>query len=369
MSCIAIVIDTLSGGGAEQVMLRLASALISRGHHVRLVVVNPIISHSIPQGVQLSFVYKSDTPRGWKLTYYRRTAGVMQKILDELNKQQKIDALISNLPETDKSVQYLERYPIYYCIHNSFYHGQVKNKKGPIRRYLKKKKLQSLYNGKNLIFVSKAAENDLLKGVGVKPKSTQVIYNPFPIDDIRRLAQAYTVHRQNYFLHVGRFNRQKRHDKLLRLYAESGLANPLLLIGEGTVEQTEELKKLVADYGLEDRVELMGFNQNPLPYFRHAIALLLTSDYEGLPTAVIEALVCGTPVVAYDCPSGLNEILTGALDEYLVPFDDSSAFIHKIKSLAGNPKRIAESDLDLRCFEANNIAEQYLDKIRSEKYR
>lgn len=363
MSCFVIVIDTLSGGGAEQVMLRLASTITAMGHCVKLIVIRPMVSHKIPDGIEPIFVHGAEKQRGLKFLYYRQTANDLKKILDGLNTTQPIDAVISNLPETDRITRHLRGYRVFHCIHNSFSHSQIDTKKGLIKRWLKKNQLQNLYNGKHLIFVSGGAKEDLEQNVGVKPASSRVIYNPFPIKEIQQLAEAHPVDYQNYFLHLGRFNRQKRHDKLLQIYAESGLTNPLLLMGEGTVEQTGAIKQLIHKYGLENRVVITGFKKNPFPYIRHAIALLLTSDYEGLPTVMIEALLCGTPVVSYDCPSGPKEILADNLNEFLIPFNASAAFIAKIKALAENPQRIPPGAAGLERFDANHVAEQYIKRL------
>ncbi len=367
MSCFAIVIDTLSGGGAEQVMLRLAATLIAQGHKVKFIVINPIVSHSIPHDIELIFVREPGLSRGWKWLYYRRTAKELQKILDDLNAQQPIAALLSNLPETDRITRHLRGYLVFHCIHSCFYHSQIKNKKGRIRRWLKKKRLQNIYNNTQLIFVSEGARKEFEQLIGVTPASSQVIYNPFPIAEIQQLAKAHPIDYKNYFVHVGRFNRLKRHDKLLQIYAESGLTNPLLLIGEGTAEQTNDIKQLIHRYGLENQVVITGFQQNPFPYIYQAIALLLTSDYEGLPTVIIEALICGTPVVSYDCPSGPREILAGSLREFLIPVDDSAQFIDKIKALATKPRKISPENANLNRFEATNIANQYIAAVQKIK--
>jgi hypothetical protein len=114
MSCFAIVIDTLSGGGAEQVMLRLASSITALGHAVKFIVINPIVSHAIPDDIELTFVCNSEARRGLKWTYYRRMANELQKILDELNARQPIEAVISNLPETDRVTVHLRGYPFFH---------------------------------------------------------------------------------------------------------------------------------------------------------------------------------------------------------------------------------------------------------------
>jgi len=364
MSCFAIVIDTLTGGGAEQVMLRLASALIELGHAVKFIVIRPLVSHTVPEIIEPVFVHGTDQSRGIKWFYYRRTAQKLQMILDKVNADQAITAILSNLPETDRIARHIKGYRVFYCIHNSFYQSQIANKNSRIKRWLKKSQLRQIYNGKDLIFVSNGAKEDLERQVGVKPASSHVIYNPFPIKTIQELAAAHPVEQQNYFLHVGRFSQQKRHDKLLRIYAESGLTNPLLLMGEGTIEQTNKIVRLIHEFGLGDKVVITGFKPNPYPYIRQANALLLTSDFEGFSLVLVEALICGTPVIAYDCPSGPCEILTGPLAEYLVPFDDSYAFGEKLKQLAANPCRISAEMANLNRFEARHIAKQYVMAIQ-----
>lgn len=357
---IVIVIDTLSGGGAEVVMLRLASTLNTMGHDVALIVINPIISHQMPENINITFVNPAGTKRGIKYFYYRRTAKALQKMLDELSKNQPIHAVLSNLPETDRITRHLKRFPVFHCIHSSFYQSQVKNKKSPFKRWLKKKRLQNLYNDKHLIFVSAGAQADLEQNVGVKSASSHVIYNPFPINTIQFLADQHSVQYQDYFIHVGRFNAVKRHDKLLKIYAESGVANPLLLMGEGSNKQVDDINNLIRKHGLTDRVIVTGFKQNPFPYIRNALALLLTSEFEGLSNVIIEALICGTPAVSFDCPSGPKEILKGDLHEFLIPFDNAEAFAAKIQELSQMPRRVSPESAQINRFEATLIAKQYI---------
>lgn len=357
------MIDTLSGGGAEQVMLRLAEKLMALGHSIIFCVIRPVVSYEIPHPIKPIFIYDSGVHKGIKYFYYRRTAHKLQNILDRLNAEQPIKAILSNLPETDRITRHIKGYRTFYCIHNSFYHSQISNKKNPIKRWLKKHQLRQIYNGKHLIFVSNGAKEDLEQNVGVITASSHVIYNPFPIKKIQKLAAAHAVDYQNYFLHIGRFNHQKRHDKLLKTYADSGLTNPLLLMGEGSIEQTNDIKQIIHQFGLEDKIIITGFKQNPYPYIRHANALLLTSDYEGLSNVLVEALICGTPVVSYDCPSGPKEILAGKLDEYLIPFNDLAAFSEKMRAIAANPRRIPTEMANLDRFEANHIAKQYLNVL------
>lgn len=360
---LVIVVDSLTGGGAEQAVLRLVSALIGLGNKVRLVSINPQVSYAVDSKIEVFYLNQPTTKKGIRYFYYRRTARALQKLLDQWSKQSPIHALLSNLPECDRIVQYVTGYPTAYCIHSNLYQAYVRTRNSPIKRILKIRQLRRLYDNKHLIFVSNGAMADMLHHVGIRPASARVIYNAFPIKEICQQVDEYPVQYQNYFIHVGRFNKLKRHDKLLRMFAESEVTESLLLLGEGDAEQTSTVLGLIKQNGLEGRVVICGFNKNPFPYIHNAVALLLTSDYEGLPNVLIEALICGTPAIAYDCPSGPREILDGELKEFLISFDDSIAFVDKLRQVSRDRPRIPADSAGLIRFDEFAIAGRYIETI------
>lgn len=361
---LVIVIDTLSGGGAEKTMLRLASTLIEMGHQVEFIVISQVVSHAIPENISLQFVYSDKIKRGFKALYYFKTAQKLQGMLDEINSRTPIDAIFSVLTETDRITRHIKKYQVFHCIRSNLYEGIVKARKGALKQWIKKNKIKNIYKNKHLFFISKGAEAEVIDMIGARPASSAVIYNPYPISEIQSLAKQTSIDFDNYFIHVGRFSYPKRQDKLLAIYAASGLKNPLILMGEGSNQETDKIRNLISEYQLESQVHLIDFQKNPFPYIKQAIALLLTSDHESLSNVLIEALICGTPVVAYDCPCGPREILTGELKEFLIPFDDAKAFIEKLKSLSNNRNRVMPETANLERFEAKSIANQYLQQIR-----
>ena len=76
---------------------------------------------------------------------------------------------------------------------------------------------------------------------------------------------------------------------------------------------------------------MAGFQSDPIPFYKTANLFVLSSDYEGLPLVIIEALACGTPVVSTDCHSGPAEILVNGRYGRLVPVGDVNALSKAIK--------------------------------------
>src|SRR5207249_3566486 len=95
----------------------------------------------------------------------------------------------------------------------------------------------------------------------------------------------------------------------------------LTILGAGSLESA--LSDYLSEHALQPYVTLAGFRANPLPYYRQADLFCLSSLYEGMPNALVEAMLCRTSVLATDCPSGPAEILYGGRLGRLVPPGDS----------------------------------------------
>jgi len=135
----------------------------------------------------------------------------------------------------------------------------------------------------------------------------------------------------------------------------------LLILGEG--EDKFKLRILIEKYGIEECVQLLGFINNPYPYLKRADAFVLSSKWEGFPNALLEALACGTPVVATDCPSGPAEMLENGKYGPLVPVGAAEAMAEAINLVIENP--ISSEALIQRAkdFSVEVIGEQYIDLL------
>jgi glycosyltransferase involved in cell wall biosynthesis len=141
----------------------------------------------------------------------------------------------------------------------------------------------------------------------------------------------------------GRLSRQKNVPFLLRSVAEIAQTLPIRLwiIGDG--DQRETLEKLAADLGIADRVQFLGFLENPYSVIRQAQMFLLTSDWEGAPQVIVEAMALGVPVAARDCQTGPAEMIGPNSERgWLVPFGVSeSEFGNAVKlALANSSERL-----------------------------
>ncbi len=103
---------------------------------------------------------------------------------------------------------------------------------------------------------------------------------------------------------------------------------------------------MVKKAGIEDRVVFVDSRQNPYPLIANADALILSSDWEGLPGVVVEALICGTPVVSTRCNYGPSEILTGPQASFLVEPGDAVALASAIRAILDEPPDLKQVDLD-----------------------
>lgn len=225
--------------------------------------------------------------------------------------------------------------------------------------YLYRCGLRLFLKGKRIITVSKGLESELIKEYGIEPGHVTTIYNPCYSTTRKSESQLVSSHARPYILIMGRLEKQKNPELALDLYYKGKFYEQydLVYLGQGSLEKN--LRKKISEYHLGKKVCLEGFQRNPEQWIRNAKLLLSCSSQEGLPLNLVEALACGTPVVAADCPWGPSEILTGELAQYLIyPQKEPEKSISVIASaLKGYPK-ITEKYYEK--FDVESILQTYL---------
>lgn len=166
-------------------------------------------------------------------------------------------------------------------------------------------------------------------------------------------------------LSAGRLVSPKDHATLLRGFAEVATMRParLVLLGDGP--QRDDLTKLAEELRIAHVVDFAGFQINPIAYMSKAAVFVLSSEYEGSPNVLIQAMACGTQVVSTDCPSGPREILEGGRWGRLVPVADMHALAAAIIAAIDNPIDAAQLMFRANDFCAESSIDGYLDVISS----
>jgi glycosyltransferase involved in cell wall biosynthesis len=199
----------------------------------------------------------------------------------------------------------------------------------------------------HVVAVSEGVAEDVVETLSVRPEDVSVLNNPVRVDAVRARAAESVDHRWlgdddlDVVLFVGRHERQKDLDTWLRAFERVYRDRPRargILAGRGS--RREELRRTADDLGLTDAVSFPGYVDNPYGYMAAADAFLLTSRYEGLPTVLIEALACGCPVVATDCPSGPREILADGEYGRLAEVGDSAALAAAVRATLADPPSV-----------------------------
>ncbi|MDJ0037557.1 glycosyltransferase [Pantoea allii] len=358
---ILFIIDGLPGGGAENVTLTLAEGIASRGFQVTLLSLHKRLDFVIPDNITYRVCHDQGRGPLRKLTELSRRARALDAELEALFAEKGQPSLvISSLHKTDRIVirsHILKKCNVWHCIHGIYSRSYLGNKNF-LARSLKKFKIQQTYRQRNIITVSDAVGKDLSNVVGIRPNKMVTIYNPFDFEKIRERSQDINPFAgETYILHIGRLHQVKRQDRLLEAFALANIPAKLVIVGQGENAVAERLRADIEKLKLQEQVILAGFTKNPLPILKGARLFALSSDSEGLPTVVIESLVCGTPVVSTACPGGIAEIMVGELAMYQADLNATS-LAEKLRLGWESPPDIAPAMYAK--FDINLIIERYL---------
>lgn len=222
-----------------------------------------------------------------------------------------------------------------------------------------------------VIAVSSALAEDVQKNVRLK-NSINTIYNPIVLPNYPALIEQPIIYPwldKNIptFVFVGRLAKVKRVDLVLQAFKKVQQKQQcrLLIVGDGT--EKAFILDFIRKNDLTDVCHLTGQQHNPLPWIKSADALVLSSDYEGFGNVIVEAMACGTQVIATDCPFGPAEILDNGRYGQLVPVDHSEALAEAMKKVIDKRFYVAKDELKKRAnqFSLESAVQQYLSVIHT----
>ena len=353
----------LSMGGEERVLLNVLKNLVELNYDVDLLITwnhkeNNLFENEIPKKVNYEFLFNNyegkskiikEIYRLWaKLTYLKK----VEKII----KEKKYDIVIDYSSNLLKYNNLDIKVPVFAWIHFSLTFGE-KLSADKIEKY---KKQYKKYD--KILAICDTMRDEFVEILGMEKNKVELVYNPIDLEAIRKKAE--TIYKkyenylkQDYFLQVSRLTEQKQPEHLVDIYyklKQQGIKEKLYFIGNG--EKIELIKQKIREYNLENDVVLLGQIENPYPFFKNAKLFVHTAKYEGLPTVLLESLTLGTPVVAYDCPTGPKDIL-GQNSEYgkLIQLNDKDTFVEKVYELINKNEKY-ENYRKLSLVRANDFS-------------
>jgi len=313
------LINSLAGGGAEKVAIRLSEHL-------------PVSAFIL---LERDIKYKTDKPIFFLSNHSTKTSPII-KTLSIITYAYKLSRF---LEKTSLVVSFLERANFVNIIsklfkkHKAIISVRMDQQKGHVGlRKLNKLLVRLLYPKADLIIAVSHGVKQSLINLGIEEEKIKVIYNPYPIDEIRELAKeplgSYEeIFKEPALITAGRLTKQKGQWYLLRIFKalkEKHKDLKLVILGEG--ELKDYLVKLSEELGLKtyvwERDELsesfdvyfLGFQKNPFKFIARAKLFVFPSLWEGFPNALVEAMACSVCVVSSDCRSGPREILAPNTD-------------------------------------------------------
>lgn len=358
---IAIYIPSLEGGGAERVMAILASGFSRRGYRVDLVLASasgPYLK-SLPSAVRVinldaGSVVGSALPL---IAYIRKNQP--RAVLSALSHANIAAAFALVASGSSARLVVSERLSL-----------------AAARRHFRSTKDRIIRaamgiayrRAAKVVVVAEAMIAEFETMVGVPREKLSCIYNPVVSSEM--LAQANSENSHPWFaddqeipviLGCGRLTSQKDFPTLIEAFriVRSQRRARLVILGEG--EDRAELEAIIASHGLGDDVQLPGFAANPFSFMRRSSVFVLSSIYEGMPGALIQAMACGAPVVSTDCPTGPSEILEGGKWGPLVPMGDPASMAEAIMSVLDAPPKDVKRRAD--AFGDEQAIQRYLEEL------
>jgi glycosyltransferase involved in cell wall biosynthesis len=313
------LINSLAGGGAERVAIRLSEHLPTSAFIL----------------LERDIKYKTNKPIFFLSNHSTKTSPIIKTLSIPIYAYKLSDFIEKN----SLVVSFLERANFVNIIsklskkHRTVISVRTDQQTGHVGlRKLNKLLVRILYPKADLIIAISYGVKHSLINLGIEEEKIKVIYNPYPIDEIRELAKEPLGSYEEIFKHpvlitAGRLTKPKGQWYLLRIFKalkEKHEDVKLVILGEG--ELKDYLVKLSQELGLKtyvwDRDKLsesfdvyfLGFQENPFKFMARSKLFVFPSLWEGFGNVLVEAMACGVPVVSSDCRSGPREILAPNTD-------------------------------------------------------
>ncbi len=359
---VALFVSSLRGGGAERAMLELARGLSQRGLVVDLVLVKATGPYLelVPPDIRII-----DLDSGKAVVCFPRFVRYLRRwqpaVVISSMPTQNIIAIIGRMFGVRRTAIVARR--------ESTFTLQLRHSGFKLRIKLMLERILLRF-ADAVVTISRMSSDDLVQAAPQLAPQIRLIHNPVVRPDLAKQAKEAVDHpwfrdsSTPLVLAVGRLVPVKDYPTLLKAFANVVLKSrpaKLVILGDGPAQ--EDLLRLCKDLGAAETVDFPGFVVNPYAYMSRASAFVLSSLFEGLPTVLIEAMACGTPIVSTDCPSGPREILLDGALGRLVPVGDWRALGLAILETLDNPIEFVRLVEGANRYSAESSIKQHFDLV------
>lgn len=345
------VISYFCFGGAETMCENLTYALEKLGHEVVVVSLydehTPIAQRMEAAGVRIHYLDKKlglDT-------------SMVSKLL-KLMKEERPDVVHTHLDVIKYAALAARLAGIRRCVH-TVHNVADKEAEGTAQKLINKTYFRLGWSVP--VALSKLVQETIGEFYHLAPEKIPVIFNGVDLSRCQ-CKEDYRPGDSLTLLHIGRFNAQKNHNKLLHVFQKLHSAHPgcrLRLIGDG--ELRPETEALARELGIQDYVEFLGLQSDVHPYLHEADIFVLPSDYEGMPMTIIEAMGTGLPIAA-TAVGGVPDMLKNGQSALLTSCDEEAILAAWETLVTDDALResLGRQALDeSHRFSADHMAEQY----------
>lgn len=329
MGHISFLLESIPAGGVERVHTNLANELASRGHDVEFIVAREEgrFVDELDEDVQL---INLDVPR---------LSGIgtfvwMKRLRDHLDGA-KSDYLISGKVKNNLLATVLTAALPTETIIIEHVHIPSRTQES-MKSKIYYTLAQHIYPRADEIVAVSNGVRDELVNIGIDRDSIHVLPNPAVPSEL--IGSNQDNDSTAKILALGRLEPHKNFDMVIEAFEKLDFDEEVVLEIAGTGSEEDKLERIIHEKELTDRVNLVGYVENPYEHMRKADVFVFSSTHgEGLPTVIIEALACGCQVVSTDCPTGPREILKNGKYGFLTPIDNGNAMSQAIGEALKNP--------------------------------
>jgi glycosyltransferase involved in cell wall biosynthesis len=312
---VALILPSFAGGGAERVMLHVAACLDRSQFAPALIVLDAQgpLAATVPEDVPVTDL---GTPR------LRQALPALHRTL----RQARPDAVLSTMGYLNLAVLAVARSaagPHCRVLVREANRVSATLEAFPLRA-LGRLAYRLLYRRADAVLCNAGAVAAELAGLGVPPARIHLVDNPVDSEALRRCA-GDVAQTPGRFVASGRLTRQKGFDRLIAWFAQMPETAQLTIFGDGP--DRAALQAQIDASGLTGQVVLPGYVAAPWRDIAGADAFLMSSRWEGMPNAALEALALGTPVIACREAGGLVELCQAVPAGRLTIAEDRESFI------------------------------------------